>query len=251
MRRSNTQNPVLSSCDCKKYRALPSRKGYLVLVRFEELRIDWHSIAGGLRMVGITRLMTVEDLRGVPFGRRPHRHGLKLLYWFATAAVRFERHRNMVLLCNPDNGDYGFHHYGNFEGLLPRCNTYFEVGNLSSSGASSLPYYVRETFNSPYHNWKTNMDRIIIRLDRESRSIGEVYITEHRLGQNVFSPQGTFLLSPNIIRQARSMLLEDFLRRTEFVVTSDRTLYKNQTDDDLRRKIQSPPGILYLVKKTE
>lgn len=196
----------------------------------------------------IPKLMTVEGLREVTFGHRPPRHGLKLLHWFSTKAVEFNDDGQMELQCDPDNGDYGFHHYGNFEDLLPRGKTYFEVGNLNSlyhHGAQDLPAYVREAYGSQKNCYERNKDRIIISLDRASRLIGEVYITEHRFGLSDFSEEGTFLLSPDIIREAGDMQRMDFLTCAGFLFpvnlgvdlwessfSSDSSLDSDETDDE-------------------
>ncbi|KAJ8367289.1 hypothetical protein AAFF_G00323500 [Aldrovandia affinis] len=171
-------------------------------------------------MAVIPVLMTVEELSGVTFGHRSPRHGLKLLHWFSAECVKFYEDRDMELQCDPDNGDYGFHHYGNFEDLLPSCDTYFEVGNLNTFihfGAQDLPAYVREAYRSQRNSYdERNKDRIIISLDRATRLIGEVYITEHLPGRRDFDPDGTYLLSLDILRQAGNSRLFDFLTRARF-----------------------------------
>ncbi|KAJ8335961.1 hypothetical protein SKAU_G00393040 [Synaphobranchus kaupii] len=199
-------------------------------------------------MAVIPMLMTVEDLREVAFGHRHPRHGLKLLHWFSTVCVKFDEDGDMELQCDPDNGDYGFHHYGNFEYLLPPCNTYFEVGNLNTLthvGAQDLPDNVREAYSSQRNCYERNKDRIIVSMDRASRLIGEVYITEHRLGLSDFNPEGTFLLSPDVIREAGNMQRIDFLTCAGFILimslganlwegssSSDSSLDTDDTDDD-------------------
>ncbi|KAG7458558.1 hypothetical protein MATL_G00221530 [Megalops atlanticus] len=172
----------------------------------------------------IPELRTVRDLRGVSFGHQPPRHGLKLLHWFSSECVAFDDDGDMELQCDPDDGDYGFHHYGNYEGLLPtliNCYgyVYFEVGNLNADthpGALDLPKYVREAYDNRRNFYERNKDRIIISLHRSTKLIEEVYITEHQSGSGDFSPDGTYLLSSDIIRDAGNMQLIDFLQRAGF-----------------------------------
>lgn len=91
------------------------------------------------------QLCTLHHLHTSGFGRPFPRHGLQLLFWFSNHCVTFdldvlkvsgERHRlpmkpdremfhgsfrfsQMVSECEPENGAYGFHRFGNLEELLP------------------------------------------------------------------------------------------------------------------------------------
>lgn len=194
-----------------------------------ELHICFCVAAIGLSM--IDTLHCLDDLRKVSFGREFPRHGLKLLYWFAVKCVGFHTDGVMMLRCDPDAGDFGFHHYGNYEKLLPIkhfCCRYFVVGNLNTlthPSAQDLPDYVRGKYGSN-GSFEHNMDRIIISLNYITNIITDVYITEHWHGSNYFRPDGTHLLSPELLNIIQQMTLTDFLTRT---AAND---YMDESSDD-------------------
>ncbi|KPP58790.1 hypothetical protein Z043_123352, partial [Scleropages formosus] len=173
----------------------------------------------------IRTLQQLGDLRRVTFGHMPPRHGLRLLYWFSINCVKFCWDGSMQLQCVPDAGEFGFHHYGNYENLFPSLRhqgyTYFVVGNLNCQthqGSQDLPKYVREAYNDFIDSLDRNRDRIIISLHRITKLIKDIYITEHLPGSGDFNPYGTYLLSPELIEDIQEMSLTKFLISTGSLV---------------------------------
>uniref|UniRef100_A0A3Q4HHF9 Uncharacterized protein n=1 Tax=Neolamprologus brichardi TaxID=32507 RepID=A0A3Q4HHF9_NEOBR len=125
------------------------------------------------------QLCTPENLMYSGFGRPFPRHGLQLLFWFSNQCL--------VSDCQPENGNFGFHLFGNMEDLCPPSLlsfqvTYFEVGNLSTEtypASANLPAYVRENYRSGVRSNNSNIDRIIIGYRVRTRVVEAVYITEH------------------------------------------------------------------------
>uniref|UniRef100_A0A8C9RMN2 Uncharacterized protein n=1 Tax=Scleropages formosus TaxID=113540 RepID=A0A8C9RMN2_SCLFO len=175
-------------------------------------------------------MITLKDLKKTElkesrFGRPAPRHGLKLLFWFAKDAVDFDERGNMVLLCDPREGHFGFHHFGNFEKILPELQKpgeekYFEVGNLKPDtypGSRDLPDYVRGDYDGTWRNGEHNKDRVIVRL-KGRNVVTEVYVTEHEASSNNFDPKRTHLVTPDTVRLIREphLELEDFLYKTGY-----------------------------------
>ncbi|KAM9399144.1 uncharacterized protein ACWYII_031476 [Salvelinus alpinus] len=180
-----------------------------------------------------SQLSTIQDLKDTGFGHPPPRHGLKLLFWFANDCVEFNQHGNMLLQCNPERGDFGFHYFGNFEKILPvllrdckdRRESYFEVGNLNTETypeAKDLPDYVRQDYGlSLDYRSQCNKDRIIIRL-MQGDVQGDVmatYVTEHKEGggRGEFDAERTHLVNPDFIQmiQDPELGLAKFLDQTQ------------------------------------
>lgn len=66
------------------------------------------------------QISTFHHLHTSGFGRPFPRHGLQLLFWFSNHCVTFDLDvLRMVSECEPENGAYGFHRFGNLEELLP------------------------------------------------------------------------------------------------------------------------------------
>ncbi|KAL0202290.1 hypothetical protein M9458_000308 [Cirrhinus mrigala] len=142
---------------------------------------------------------------------RDTRHGLKLLYWFASECVSFENN-GMLSQCDPAEGDFGFHHFENRydqyrNKLLPDINfPYFVVGNLNSPGAEELPDYVSEDNYTDDHD--SNTDRIIVSVDEEW--FVRVYVTQHHDRSN-YDPNATYRISKGLLMIIRRMSLNEFL----------------------------------------
>ncbi|XP_016308296.1 uncharacterized protein LOC107662729 [Sinocyclocheilus anshuiensis] len=160
-------------------------------------------------MVGT--LNELVHLSNTRFGRPRPRHGLKLLYWFASECVSFENH-SMLSECDPAEGDFGFHYfqnrynqYGNK--LLPDEDfPYYVVGNLNSPGAEDLPDYVSKDKYTEEHD--SNTDRIIVSLDEEC--FHRVYVTRHHDRSN-YNPDATYWISRGLLMIIRRMSLCAFL----------------------------------------
>ncbi|KAL1269648.1 hypothetical protein QQF64_031937 [Cirrhinus molitorella] len=161
-------------------------------------------------MVGT--LNELAKLRDTRFGRPRPRHGLKLLYWFASECVSFENN-DMLCQCDPAEGDFGFHYfenrynqYGNK--LLPDIGfPYYVVGNLNSPGAEELPDYVSEDNYADEHN--SNTDRIIVSLFDEEL-FHRVYVTQHHDRSN-YDPNATYRISKGLLMIISCMSLYEFL----------------------------------------
>lgn len=156
----------------------------------------------------------MADLQRSGFGQPSPRHGLKLLYWFVNNCVEVTQQNRMLSLCSPSTGDFGFRIFHNRdEGgkghLLPDSSNlpYYELGNLSASGAKSLPEYVREKYTG--FQDKSNTDRIIISL--ESGTFRSIYVTRHETRSN-FDPSHTFCVGLKLVRTMKNLQREDFLR---------------------------------------
>ncbi|XP_016385701.1 uncharacterized protein LOC107721983 [Sinocyclocheilus rhinocerous] len=155
-------------------------------------------------MVGT--LNELVHLSNTRFGRPRPRHGLRLLYWFASECVSFENH-SMLSECDPAEGDFGFHYfqnrydqYGNK--LLPDEDfSYYVVGNLNSPGAEDLPDYVSEDKYTEEHD--SNTDRIIVSLDEEC--FHRVYVTQHHDRSN-YDPDATYRISRGLLMIIRMSL---------------------------------------------
>ncbi|XP_067305676.1 uncharacterized protein si:ch211-198c19.1 [Pseudorasbora parva] len=147
-------------------------------------------------VLAIITLNTEEELKETGFGNPPPRHGLALLKWYVKNCID----NNMVALCNPVAGEFGFHVFHNSGSLLPplkdkRTYTYFTIGNLHYRHSEDLPYEVRKYYDP--HNKVSNMDRVIVKLNMNKNKIEEIYISEH------YNPLRTFQLAPSLIEDLR------------------------------------------------
>ncbi|XP_040046502.2 uncharacterized protein LOC120827570 [Gasterosteus aculeatus] len=156
-------------------------------------------------------LNSINDLKKIPFGQSVPICSLLLLYWFANA-VDIEGNDTMTLTFNPDNRDYGSHHYGNYEGLLdplPRGNSYkyYTIGSLNQDRGMSLPHYVVSPPATVYG--ERNRDRIIVRITqpnigmRAVQRIDQVYITQHIDNRREYDPDHTYRITANLLREIR------------------------------------------------
>ncbi|XP_065095942.1 uncharacterized protein [Paramisgurnus dabryanus] len=152
-------------------------------------------------------LNSEEELWDTHFGYPPPRHGLALLTWYVKKCID----NNMVALCDPVAGDFGFHVFHNIGRLLPPLKdkhtyAYFTIGNLHYKHAADLPYEVRKYYDP--HNKLSNMDRVIVKLNMNKNKIEDIYISEH------YNPPRTFYLGDNLIDSLRQ--LQNSSRKAKF-----------------------------------
>ncbi|XP_075942228.1 uncharacterized protein LOC142944910 [Anarhichas minor] len=161
-----------------------------------------------------TKTDSINDLKKINFGQSVPKHSLVLLHWFANT-VDIDNNDIISLTFDPNGGDYGSHHYGNYEGLLdplPQGNVYqyYTIGNLYQGTSMPLPDYVVHP-QTEYVG--SNRDRIIIRVRgqntgrRALQSIDQVYITQHYdTSENLgtpYDPDHTYMITTNLLRQIR------------------------------------------------
>ncbi|XP_062293923.1 uncharacterized protein LOC133998905 [Scomber scombrus] len=161
----------------------------------------------------VQRLNSINDLKKINFGQSVPTHSLVLLHWFANT-VDIDNNDVVRLTFDP-NGDYGSHHYGNFEGLLdplPHGNVryrYYTVGNVHQDTSVTLPTYV---IHPPTEYARRNLDRIIFRVREHNtgrqawQRVDQVYITQHYGDSNAgtsYDPDYTYRITTNLLRQIR------------------------------------------------
>ncbi|XP_034450355.1 uncharacterized protein LOC117766981 isoform X2 [Hippoglossus hippoglossus] len=158
----------------------------------------------------VQKLQSINDLKKINFDQSVPKHTLLLLYWFANV-VDINNNHVISLTFDPNNEDYGSHHYGNYEQLLdplPRGYRYYTVGNLNVDSHEQLPDYVVDPL-AEYEG--RNMDRIIFRVRQQntgrSMQTDQVYITQHyetseQQGTR-YNPEHTYQVSTNLLRQIR------------------------------------------------
>ncbi|XP_042360371.1 uncharacterized protein LOC121956294 [Plectropomus leopardus] len=196
----------------------------------------------------VQRLDLIHDLKKIDFGRSVPKHSLVLLYWFANT-VDINNNNIIWLTFDPNRGDYGSHHYGNYEGLLdplPRGNIrymYYTIGNLHQETSVPLPPYV---VNPPTEYVGTNRDRIIIRVRQQNtlQRIDQVYITQHydisEYQGTPYDPEHTYRISINLLRQIR----EFSVGQNQQQLLRLRNRHGSNADDSQLRNIRNTWGVL-------
>ncbi|XP_028424399.1 uncharacterized protein LOC114548608 [Perca flavescens] len=162
----------------------------------------------------VQRLDSLNDLKKINFGQSVPKHSLMLLHWFANT-VDIDNNNIIWLTFDANCGDYGSHHYGNFEGLLdplPRGSgyQYYTIGNLNQETSMPFPLYV---VLPPREYVGRNRDRILIRVREQYKGwqalqrIDQVYITQHydtsEHQGTLYDPAYTFRITTNLLRQIR------------------------------------------------
>lgn len=156
---------------------------------------------------GHRQLNSINDLKQIDFGQSVPRHSLLLLYWFASA-IDIDYNDVIRLTFDPNRGDYGTHHYSNFEGVLnqvPWGYRYYTVGNVAQDSDRTFPSYV---LNPPAGYTGRNSGRIIIRVQHQSTGLSseqriyQVFLTQHD-GSKEYDPTHTYEITVNLLRQIR------------------------------------------------
>ncbi|KAM4530733.1 uncharacterized protein PAE49_023138 [Odontesthes bonariensis] len=181
----------------------------------------------------VQRLDTFNDLKKINFDKFVPSHSLLLLHWFSNI-VDIDNNDVIRLTFDPNRGDYGSHHYGNYERMLeqlPQGNIryqYYTVGNLNREMSSRLPSYVVH----PRFGYEgRNRDRIVIRVREQNvgrlsgQIIDRVYITQHYETSDHqgtrYDPVHTYQVTTHLLSQIREFSVE----------SSDRISLMNLRDD--------------------
>ncbi|XP_070778806.1 uncharacterized protein [Enoplosus armatus] len=200
----------------------------------------------------VQRLKSINALKKINFSQSVPTHSLMLLHWFANT-VHIDNNNVIWLTFDPDSGDYGSHHYGNYEGLLnplPQGNVryqYYTVGNLNQDTPIQLPSYV---VRPPREYEGRNRDRIIIRVREQNTGqqalerIDQVYITQHYETSEhqgtVYDPAHTYHITTNLLRQIREFSVGENQQTLSYL----RNRFGSNADDFQLRHIRNTWGNL-------
>nr|XP_033945772.1 uncharacterized protein LOC117451531 isoform X2 [Pseudochaenichthys georgianus]XP_033945773.1 uncharacterized protein LOC117451531 isoform X2 [Pseudochaenichthys georgianus] len=183
--------------------------------------VTWCCVALLLALTSVSAvqktLKSINALKRINFGQSVPKHSLLLLHWFANG-IDIDNNDIIQLTFDPNSGDYGSHHYGNFEGVLdplPRGNQYqyLTIGNIHQRTSNPLPAYVAHRVMD-YEG--ENRDRIIVRVREQNQrrayqTIDQVYITQHyETSENQgtpYDPDHTYSITTNLLRQIREFAL--------------------------------------------
>ncbi|XP_034075606.1 uncharacterized protein LOC117548419 [Gymnodraco acuticeps] len=184
-------------------------------------RVTWCCVALLLALTSVSAvqktLKSINGLKRINFGQSVPKHSLLLLHWFANE-IDIDNNDIIQLTFDPNSGDYGSHHYGNFEELLyplPRGNQYqyLTIGNIHQRTSNPLPAYVVHRVMD-YEG--QNRDRIIVRVREQNQrqayqTIDQVYITQHydtlENQGTPYDPDHTYSITTNLLRQIREFAL--------------------------------------------
>uniref|UniRef100_A0A8C5FMM9 Uncharacterized protein n=1 Tax=Gadus morhua TaxID=8049 RepID=A0A8C5FMM9_GADMO len=168
-------------------------------------------------------LNSINDLKDIPFGRSVPKHSLVLLHWFANT-IELTNNNRLELNFDPDQGDYGAHHYVNVQGFLdplPFRHRYFTLGNINpliNNQRRSMPSYFTNDLNRLLRGEVLNRARIIFSYSSQD-TVGQVFITQHyqaSQGQGtVYDPEHTYRISINLLRELRVFSLDQHSELSE------------------------------------
>ncbi|CAB1341738.1 unnamed protein product [Coregonus sp. 'balchen'] len=140
-------------------------------------------------------LNSIKNLRNIEFGHRFPRHGLMLLH-FVSGDLYIDNNDALIPTFVPETGDWGFHHFNNYEQVFPPLQDqnrqgYYAVGNINTleHTHSILIYYLAPG------NLERNRDRVVVRTSPNSPLLEAVYITQHYLRGN----------QPALLREIRTL----------------------------------------------
>ncbi|XP_056434882.1 uncharacterized protein LOC130372751 isoform X1 [Gadus chalcogrammus] len=163
-------------------------------------------------------LNSINDLKKIPFGQSVPKQSLVLLHWFANT-IELSNNNRLELNFDLNNGDYGAHHYGNYEGFLdqlPFGHRYITLGNIRTSPMinnqrRSMPSYFTNELNHLLEAEELNRARIIFSLSSQN-TIGQVYVTQHYQadqGQGtVYDPEHSYRITIDLLRELRVFRLD-------------------------------------------
>lgn len=185
----------------------------------------------------IQKLNSIKDLKKIDVGHSVPQHSLVLLHWFANN-IEIDNNDAIPLTFEPNRGDYGTHHYGNYEGLLdapPQGRVkyrYYTLGNLNPNNnqdnAMVLPSYVTQGLRNLMEYEERNRDRIVFRVREENtigiagwqpwQTIDQVYITQHYealQGQGTrYDRAHTYRITTNLLREIREFSMGEDQRNS-------------------------------------
>ncbi|XP_059894902.1 uncharacterized protein LOC132447907 isoform X1 [Gadus macrocephalus] len=161
-------------------------------------------------------LNSINDLKDIPFGQSVPKHSLVLLHWFANT-IELTNNNRLELNFDPDQGDYGAHHYVNVQGFLdplPFRHRYFTLGNINpliNNQRWSMPSYFTNDLNRLLRGEVLNRARIIFSYSSQD-TVGQVFITQHYQASQglgtVYDPEHTYRISINLLRELRVFSLD-------------------------------------------
>lgn len=143
-----------------------------------------------------------------------------LLHWFANE-VSIDNSDAIQL--NFNCGEYGSHHYGNYERMLERPRwgyKYYTVGNHRDA---SFPAYV------VHRRAGQNTARIVFSIDEEDeRRVDRVFITRHLQGTREYDPEHTYEVTTSLLRDIGSLSIEEIQQ----IANNPHTRCMRNTSDD-------------------